>query len=195
MTVRRRDGRDTPFSAWVRDHPELESKGNKLSITDSDLWCHRYSLREEADRENATDIRDAVDNIMLVEIKTFSADQSYAQRDTLTVVDHLLRMACSAKDGKRRPVKIFDGRLENRRMRSVRCFGVHLLQLSGDRPDTSSTMLWDKRSFILEEHLIELLRFERDPDHPKIFLDTRRHQVVSRNPMQLKLIAGDSASS
>jgi hypothetical protein len=179
MTTARRDGKDTPFSAWVRQHPELESKGNKLSVTDSDLWCHRYSLRDERGRTHASDIRDAVDHIMLVEIKTFFAEQSYAQRDTLTVVDALLRLACVGPGGRRRPVKIKDGRLENRATRIVRCLGVHLLELSGDRPDSSEKILWDKRYFLHEEHLIELLRFERDPDSPTRLLETRRHHRPS----------------
>lgn len=191
MTISRRDkSLETPFSAWVREHPELESKGNRLSITDSDLWCHRFSLRDERRRGEASDIRDAVDHIMLVEIKTFFGEQRYAQRDTLAVIDALLRKACTLKTGRRKPVFIKDNRLESRRQRMVRCFGVHLLELSGSRPDDSDEMLWDKRHFILEDHLIELLRFERDPDSPMRMLDTRRHHRRGDDGAQLSLVAG-----
>lgn len=194
MTTVRRDGADSPFSAWVREHPELESRGNKISVTDSDLWCHRYSLRDERKRSAATDIRDAVDSIMLVEVKTFRREVPFAQRDTLTVVDALLRMACSRKDGRRKHVSIEDGRLGNRRNRVVRCFGVHLLELSGDRPDNSDSIVWDNRAFLTEEFLVELLRFDRDPDNPRVTLDTRRHHVVRQEPT-LHLFNGGSEAA
>lgn len=193
MTTPRRDGNDSPFSAWVREHPELEATVNKLSVTDSDLWCHRYSLRDERKRDRAADIRDAVDSIMLVEVKTFGRNEPYAQRDTLTVVDHLLRMACSMPTGRRRHVVIDDGRLSNRTKRVVRCFGVHLLVLSGDRPDRSESIVWDHRHFLREKHLVELLRFDRDPDNPMKMLDTRRHHIVRRNPT-LQLFDGSEAA-
>ena len=192
MTIERKDrSQETAFSAWVREHPELESKGNRISITDCDLWCHRFSLRDERRKGEATDIRDAVDHIMLVEIKTFFGEQRYAQRDTLSVIDALLRMACKHTGGRRKPVKIADNRLGNRPIRMVRCFGVHLLELSCDRPDNSDQMLWDKRSFIHESHLIELLRFERDPDSPMRILETRRHHKRVSQP-QLGLVVNSS---
>lgn len=191
MTTIRRDGNESPFSAWVREHPELDSICNRLSVTDSDLWCHRFSERNERRRQASADIRDALDSVMLVEVKTFSADESYAQRDTLTVVDALLRMACSDKNGKRISVTIRDGRLRNRTDRRIRCFGVHLLQLSNDRPDNSERILWDRRHFLREEHLVELLRFERDPDSPMRKLDTRRHHKIVRPtafPLPLEVV-------
>ena len=181
MTVIRRDGSDSPFNAWVREHPELESRGNRLSITDSDLWCHRYSLRNEKQRSH--DIRDAVDSIMLVEVKTFRREVPYAQRDTLSVIDALLRIASVRKsDGRRKHVVIDDQRLGSRSKRLVRCFGVHLLELSDSRPDNIEQIVWDNRSFLREEHLIELLRFDRDPDSPSRMLDTRRHHILKSNP-------------
>ncbi len=178
MTISRRDGRDTPFSAWVREHPELDSNGNKLCVTDSDLWVHRYSERSDAKRKNSVDIRDVVDSIMMVEIKTFDAEPRYAQRDTLTVIDALLRKA-GMVNGRRRTVRIDDARLTYRRHRMVRCFGVHVLQLSGDRPDNSERIIWDGRYFLNEQFLIEMLRFERDPDAPSRALETRRHHRLS----------------
>lgn len=194
MTAVRRDGVESPFNAWVRSHPELESRGNRLSITDSDLWCHRYSMRDERHRESSNDVRDAVDSIMLVEVKTFLRDVPFAQRDTLTVIDALLRMASTRKsDGRRMHVKISDARLGGRKVRRVRCFGVHLLELSGDRPDNSETIMWDHRSYLHEEALIELLRFDRDPDSPMKCLDTRRHHVMrAPNPTFSLFVAGGS---
>lgn len=182
MTATRRDGNESAMSAWIRKHPELESNGCKLSVTDSDLWIHRFSERKENKRTETLDIRDVVDSIMLVEIKTFSAGMKFAQRDTLQVVDALLRKS-GMVNGRRRPVRIDDARLAVRRQRYVRCFGVHFLQLSGDSPDNSADgIVWDGRHFLHESHLIELLLFERDPDHPTRGLDTRRHHVLKVKP-------------
>lgn len=190
MTTSRRDGCDSPFSDWVRKHPELDSHGSRLSVTDSDLWCHRFSLRNERRRSEATDVRDAVDCIMLVECKSFSASVRYAQRDTLTVIDALLRLACTTPSGRRRHVPIRDGRLQNRVDRMVRCFGVHLLELSADRPDNSDQILWDKRHLLTELELVEVLRFDRDPDSPSRILDTRRHHRIRPLQAELKLVHG-----
>ena len=196
MTVARRDGNEPPFNQWLREHPELESLGNRISATDSDIWCHRYSLRDEKKRQQSSDVRDTQDSIMLVEIKSHSHPMPYAQRDTLTVVDALLRMSCMRPDGRRIAVKIDDARLGGRRVRQVRCFGVHLLQMSDSRPDNSEKMLWDNRFFPQETHLIELLRFERDPDAPSRLLNTRRHHAPSArlHTAQLFPITGGGAA-
>lgn len=185
MTIGRRSGTESPFSQWVRAHPELDSNGAKLSITDSDLWVHRYSERDDVKRKRAVDIRDVVDSIMLVEIKTFEAEPRFAQRDTLVLVDALMRKAGSV-NGRRRHVKINDARTRERRTRFVRAFGVHFLQLSGDRPDNSDRIVWDGRHFLCEEALIELLRFERDPDAPSRELNNRRHHRL-HDPVVLPL--------
>lgn len=119
---------------------------------------------------------------MLVEVKTHAKELPYAQRDTLTVVDSLLRMSCTRADGRRKHVRIDDARLAARRTRIVRCFGVHLLVLSGARPDEHGCEIrWD-RAFLHEDALLELLRFERDPDAPARMLDTRRHHVQATRP-------------
>ena len=181
MTVARRDNNDLPFNDWIRHHPCLNSKDQFLSLTDSDLWVHRYSLRNEKHRRKATDTRQVIDNIMLVEIKTFSKNLPYAQKDTLSVIDGLLRKACVRKDGRRQHVKIHDSRRVGRK-RLVRCFGVHVLQLSHDRPDRSHWILWDGNEISMR-CLVETLRFDRDPDAPSRRLDTRRHH----RPTQMEL--------
>lgn len=195
MTTTRRDASDeTPFGAWLRAHPELDSHVERLSATDCDMWVHRYSMRDESNRKSSTDIRDAVDSIMLVEVKTHAKDLPFAQRDTLTLVDGLLRKASIRTDGRRQHVEIEDTRLGKRAKRLVRCFGVHLLVLSGSRPDeTNCSMRWDNRYFPLEEQLIELLTFRRDPDAPSKMLDTRRHHVLRAKPT-LQLFDGDEAA-
>ena len=171
MTTIRRDDGDTPFGDWIRRHPGLDSIRERLSITDSDYWIHRYRAH--------TDIvgSRAVDSIMLVEVKTNLRDIPFAQRDTLQLVDQLLRQVCYRKDGRRRYVTLKGSPGETRR---VRCYGVHLLQLSSTRPDNSETILWD-RQFLTEDLLVEVLRCDRDPDHPMLITELRRHHTSRRS--------------
>lgn len=42
MTARRRDNQDTPFSAWLRNEPTLDSVERQLCVSDLDFWVHRY---------------------------------------------------------------------------------------------------------------------------------------------------------
>src|SRR5690606_21636994 len=156
MTTRRRDGNDTPLSDWIRSHPELDSIKERLCVTDSDYWIHQY--RAHRDRSPSR----MVDNIMLVEAKEHMKEVEFAQRDTLFLVDQLLRRA-SVVNGRRRHVTLRS--IRPGEMRRVRCFGVHTLRLSNNRPDNSDVILWDHHR-IDEQTLVELLRFFRDPDHP-----------------------------
>lgn len=188
MTTKRRDSNESPFSEWLRNHPEIESNQKKMSVTDADIWFHRYSERNEKKRKISADIRDVIDFVMLVELKVNNADMTFAQRDTLSVIDAVLRESCSTVSAKRKNLKIPDMRRYGSE-RIVRCYGVHLLQLSGMRPQDSKIILWDKKP-ICEEILIELLRFDRDPDNPRKFIDTRRHHKPSQLELypQLKLV-------
>lgn len=175
MTTAARDGKDTPFGRWIRNHHGLDSVRECLSVQNSDLWVHRYSKRKE---RNRVLISQVIDHLMDVEVKCFDADQPFAQRDTLSVVDDLLRL-CSTKRSARVGIKIRDRRMPGR-IRTVRWLGYHVLQLSGDAPDNSERILWDGKD-ITEEQLVEILRFDRDPDHPTKLLDTRRHH---KRPMR-----------
>ena len=170
MTTERRDKtHQTPFGRWLQEHPELDSCRLNLSVTDSDMWVHKYKLRDEKGVA-----RRGIDCLMSLEIKCFEKDVPYAQRDTLNVVDDLIRR-CSTKRDRRYPIKLNDRRSDRPGVyRFVRWFGVHVLQLSQDRPDNSEQILWDGKE-ITEAMLIEMLKFERDPDHPQKALDTRRH--------------------
>jgi hypothetical protein len=173
VTARRRDGQAaSPFLEWIRRVPELDSREFCISVQDNDVWIHQYSSRNEAPRGMSGPI---FDNLMLVEVKTFYADVPYAQRDTLDVVNGLLRKASVVK-GRRRLVRLADTRHAGC-FRRVRCFGVHFLQLSGDRPDNSDEILWDQRHQLSIDGLVNLLRYEHDPDHPMRKLDTRRHHL------------------
>ena len=177
MTTDRRDGLDTPFGDWIRRHPGLKSIQERLSVSDSDYWIHRYRAHTDKVGERA------VDSIMLVELKTHLRDLPFAQRDTLVLVNQLLRMVSVRPDGRRRHVTLKGSNPGERRR--VRCFGVHVLQLSGDRPDRSEVILWDGK-YLTEDFLVEVLRFERDPDYPMKTPDLRRHHT-SRGARNLVL--------
>lgn len=172
MTTSQRDPIvQTPFSKWLREKRELDSVIMRLSITDADFWVHRFSERKENKR---TSVLSIVEHIQLLEIKTFMADVPFAQADTLYCIDMMLRTVLE-RGGRRRPVRIPDNRRPG--TRSCRWLGVHVLQMSGARPDESSRVIWDKLD-VNERQLCELIRFDRDPDHPQKFLDTRRHHVA-----------------
>ena len=56
---------------------------------------------------------------------------------------------------------------------ALRMFGGHLLQFDGVGPDRTESIRWDKKQ-ITEDQLVRLLKFELDPDDPRIKLDIRR---------------------
>jgi hypothetical protein len=181
MTTMRRDGSGTPFGEWLRTNPRLDSINDQMAATDVDMWVHKYSPR--AERRRTDNILDFLDLLMLVEVKTFNAELSYSQRDTLEVVDQYMRKPSIRKNvhtgPRRQTVQLNETRISHlfRTKRPMRWYGVHLLQLSDSRPDSSDVILWDKKQ-ISEERLIGLLRFDFDPAYPERRIDTRRHHVV-----------------
>lgn len=176
MTIIRRDGMDSPFNAWIRSQKDLDSTEFQISVTDADLWVHRYAPRNEAKRNQSTDIRLMQDHLMLIEVKSFCRKVPYAQRDTLNVIDAILRKA-TVVNGKRRTIQISDPRQLSLK-RYVRWLGVHFLELDRDRPDNSDLIIWDHKVHLSEAHLIKLLRFDFDPDYPNKPMDTRRHHRI-----------------
>lgn len=176
MTAVRRDSMDSPFNAWIREQAQLDSVEFKISVTDSDLWVHRYSERNEKRRRDASDVRQLQDHIMLVEVKAFCKKVPFAQRDTLNVIDSILRKA-TVVNNRRRSIQIPDHRRPGSN-RYVRWMGVHVLELENDRPDNSGLILWDNK-VLSEQRLIEILRFDYDPDYPNRAMDTRRHHIIN----------------
>jgi hypothetical protein len=171
MTTEQRDGLGSPFSRWIRAHPQLDSIKQRLSVTDSDYWIHQY--RAHSDRVGTR----AIDQIMLVELKTFSADLPPSQRDTLHLVSQMLRSASMTSNGKRRYMRLSGTKCGERRI--VRCFGVHTLRLSRDRPDNSTSILWDGK-VIDEATLVLILQYNRDPDYPQRSISDRRHHTPGK---------------
>lgn len=175
---------DTPFGRWIRSHPQLDSIQERLSVTDSDWWIHQYRARKEKVGEKM------LDNVMLVEVKTREGDVRFAQRDTLFLVDQVLRMS-SVVNGRRRFVKCKSPEVGETRY--VRLFGVHVLKFSGDEPKNSNRIVWDN-TIICEEILVELLKFERDPDSPQRYLETRLHHKPSTKGQLLQLFGDQGAA-
>lgn len=177
MTTGYRNGFEGPFEDWLRKKKELDSVVQRLSISNSDFWIHQY--RSHHDRVGDR----TVDNIMLVEVKTEGADIPFAQRDTLILVNQLLRRS---SDNRYKILKDMKG---GRRL--VQCFGVHLLQLSSDRPDNSAVIRWD-RTVVDEDTLVRVIRFELNPYtlEPR---SERRHHTLPR--INLPLLDLDSEES
>lgn len=185
MTVEYRSGEEgSAFSRWVRSNPKLDSVAESMSITDGDYIFHKFFSRNEKNKPKSFR-SDEVDHFMIVELKIFDAHPSYAQRDTLDVMDQLLRKATINKVGVRRTVKIEEKRYRRGLERWVRFYGVHLLQLSSDEPTSSDTIRWDGKKISVEK-LEDILRYHLDPDRPSKLLDTRRHHRIT--PKQWPLL-------
>lgn len=159
MTARfRAKETQTGFAGWVRNNPRLESIQQGIVVVDSDLWIHRY--KSVAGR--------SYQFVMLVEVKEFGAVVSEYQRDTLHIINQLLR---NRRNTKPEWNAIDDGaRLtecyslsSNSRVR-VLCFGAHVLRLSGDGTFCHwNALQWDNKP-VSSEQLESILLFELDPD-------------------------------
>jgi len=170
----------------MRKHPGLDSVRECISVQNTDVWVHRYSPRKEKRRKHPT-VGELIDQIQHIEVKAFDAEEPFAQKDTFSVVDDLLRSTSIRKNGRRYAAKIKDRRKPGQK-RFVRWLGHHVLQMSSDRPDSSDRLIWDGKHTITEDVLVQLLRFDRNPDHPDRFLDTRRHHVPPKKEHQLPLL-------
>lgn len=171
MTTEQRDGLGSPFSQWIRAHPQLDSIKQRIGVTDCDYWIHQY--RAHSDRVGTR----ALDQLMLVELKTYFKDLPPSQRDTLHLVNQVMRLGSVLPNGKRRYLRLNGVNCGERRI--VRCFGVHTLRLSRDRPDNSTSILWDGK-VIDQATLVLILRYDRDPDYPQRLISDRRHHTPGK---------------
>ena len=169
MTRKANDGRDSPFSDWLRYHPKLDSIKQHVAATDCDMWIHRYRLYKDEIGERW------IEHIMLIEVKAFGADMSFSQNDTLRTVHQLLTNNTKVR-GPNRTQKVIGG---NGKLVLVKSWGVHLLQLSSDRRDTSELILWDREEVSLPE-LLEILLFDRSPNTRRPYSDRRHHKDRNR---------------
>ncbi len=153
MTAISRNGNQkSQFGAWMRTIPQLDSRQAGISLVDID-WClHRFIIHDPTSGQKTK----LVQNMMMIEEKTFSADCSYSQSDTLKILSQILKpsrdhlpVRCDAfnKDGQK--VKVL-------------WWGYHLLQFSQGGPLDSDFILWDRKA-VSTEDLIAILRFDISP--------------------------------
>ena len=193
MTARWRSPEpEDPFNAWVRSHPELDSRKHHIVIFDTDAWVHRYGFT----RKGVT-YRE-VQCMMLVERKSHGRDFSCQQhlprgqrscracqwqRDSLLMADQLLRtekFRTQRINGRFAPghaqntvtLKLYSHLL--RREVQVKSYGAHLLRISGATPDDSEWIEWDRKEITVEQ-MVQVLRFDLHPDTLELN-DWRRHK-------------------
>jgi hypothetical protein len=170
---------EQPFDTWVRNHPQLDSVRDGITITDGDKWVHRYAIRTggAADR--------SVQYLMTVEVKTHERRMPPSQSDTLTMVNDLLRTVPWKEQresgklaaGHRQNIRVVQSVFSGRRVQLL-CYGIHVLRFSGAGPEDSDWMTWDGHQ-IGPEHLVKLLRFEIHPDSLQI-MEHRHHKTGHR---------------
>jgi len=166
MTRQRAYGDDTPFGAWIRSVPELGSAIHQAAFTinDADWILHKYTTHGDG-----LGLRE-VQHVMFLEVKTNNAESSKHQLDTLWTIDRVFHY---------RQKVTFPG--ENK-PRSVWAHGVHILRLTGLRPDDGLPIKWGSltqngvvyRDIENDQELISILRFDIDPEDG-LKLSLRRH--------------------
>lgn len=166
---------ESPMERWVRQHKLLDSR-NGIVRFDVDILLHRF--KTVTDAKGCRDI----EFMMFIEVKTFNASLTDAQRDTLGLLDQLLRNRRPNMHAKpRRQVsgrpEMAYSRMKNRDI-PLRLLGGHLLQLSGSDPENSDTILWDHKPIDIET-LVELMLFDRDPDN----LDASKQDWMRRRSL------------
>jgi hypothetical protein len=172
---------ETDFERWFRGQKELDSRDTGIVRFDLDMLLHKYKvcIDGKGDRD--------IQCMMFVEVKTFMAKPSMAQTDTLSMLGQVLRNrkqnihSDPRKQVQYQTRKVFS-KLLNKDV-TIKLFGAHLLQLERTNPDNSSVILWDYKP-VTKQILMELLRFERDPDRIDLMIDHRRRsRPFSKMPM------------
>ena len=151
---------ESPMERWIRNHPMLDSK-NGIVRFDIDILLHRYKTM--GDRKGNR----IVEFMMFIEVKTFGAELSMSQQDTLSLLNQVLRNRKKNMHSKpRMQVGEQPGLLYSRAKHTdvpLRLLGGHLLQLDKSSPDDSAWMKWDNKT-IDQATLVDLMLFDRDPD-------------------------------
>lgn len=159
MTTQRRDGNATPLERWIRGNPKLDSYSEGLSVTDSDWWIHQYKTHTD---KIGTRV---IQNLMLVELKICGSDLTFAQKDTLRVID----VALKQKHDIKLPMVNGVG------SRIVRMWGVHILRLEGHCPISSKWILWNGKLIDIPT-LEDILTFKRNPGTLSFRSERRHHK-------------------
>ena len=173
---------EQPFKEWIRNHPRLDSRKHGIAVFDCDQIIHRYKIH--ADRYGSRDVQ----AVMFIEVKTHGADVTPSQLDTLSMFAQVLRNGrqtpTSPKHGRHAsnhvpPTAVYSKMLQKNVQ--LRLYGGHLLRMSGDTPDDSEWMEWDRKP-ITRSTLVKLLRFELEP-HTLRPMSWRRHHRPDDSPL------------
>jgi hypothetical protein len=164
MTEPRRDGIESPFSAWFRRQKMADSRIHKIYATDIDFIhgtgdvhiLQRYA--EPVTNDNT------VRHFMLFDLKCFNAPMRKPQRETYGFLEQFLWDEASSQP-KMKNCHTGDG--DSMYWVDVWFWGVHNLTLSTDDPRTSDKILWDGNVLEDEAELVEILAFRRQPTSHK----------------------------
>lgn len=168
------------WKKWIRNNPNLDSLEHGIYIMDTDMWVHKFGKRRGVlpgwDRD--------VQYLMKIEVKTNGAEVHSEQRDTITLVDNLLRtkpwkehrIGGQLVPGHPQNVRNVFSRIAGRNIRAI-CHGVHILRMSGESPGVSDWITWDERP-INATQLEKLFRYELDPDSLRV-MEHREHKPIS----------------
>lgn len=154
---------ETAFERWMRGQEQLDSSLGIVRF-DLDVLVHRYMTH--TDKRGCRDLQ----LLMGIEVKTHGGELRLTQQDSFSMLSQVMRnrkknvhrdkRGRHAKD-RNPPCKVWSHIL--RRDVALRLYGMHLLELSGDDPDDSVSIAWDKKP-IKRQDLIDVLRFDIDPD-------------------------------
>ena len=167
---------ESTFSRWLRANDDLESSAGHVFV-DTDLWVRRYK----------TALGREFQLLMLVEIKTHGAQLTDAQRDTLYMINQVMRNRRETPTKKLKhqagtsPMDVYSTML-GRRI-TLKAFGMHVLTFSRLGPDDSQAMKWDNQP-INSNQLRDLLAFDLDPDTLRP-MDFRSHHSTNGRQMTL----------
>lgn len=181
MTRTRRDAADeTPFGKWMRGNPRLDSDRyvHGIGATDIDMIIHKY--KRDYDRVGCVVGQRLVQHMMCIEVKTFGAEPSDSQTDTLRLFNAaLLNLSVERQQDRRLPrtcrvkkcVNLWNEKVD------LKMWGFHLLQLSDAEP-IHSEMRWNRNWRISVYELECLIRFELNPWTLKELSDRRHHKYA-----------------
>lgn len=149
---------ESAFGRWIRNNKMLDSYDG-YRVADQDYFVRRVIKTKER----------AIHCMMAIEVKTFGAKLTRAQRETFYIQNALIRtigtgnklfkQGWAVKNVGLNTVKIPGGKKT-----TVRHYGYHTLTFEKLGPIDSAWIKWDGKHEITKDQLTDILRFELDPD-------------------------------
>ena len=130
-------------------------------MMDIDFIWHQWFDRKDRIGERT------VNHFMLIEEKSRGADLAMHQRDSMWMLHQCMEFC----DSQRLKVKTVRGDIV-----AVKWWGYHKLRYSGQTPDQSDWIEWDKTQVTIDE-LLAILRYELHPIELTPLDDDRRHHA------------------